>query len=464
MTTLVKNGTVVTSADRYDADIYIDKGKITLIGQGLNVPADTVVDASGKLVMPGGIDVHTHLDMPFGGTTSADDFESGTIAAAHGGTTTVVDFAIQNFGEGLFPAFEGWSKKAEGRSVIDYAFHMIVRELTDQVSGDMDKLTKHEGVTSFKLFMAYPGVFQVDDATIFRALLKTKENGGLVCMHAENGGVIDTLVKDALRKGQTAPKYHALTRPTRAEGEATGRAIALAEMADVPIYIVHLSCSDALEKVKQARDMGLPAYAETCPQYLFLSYEDYERPGFEGAKFVMSPPLREKWNQAALWKGLAKNDLQVVSTDHCPFCMNEPPQKQLGKNDFSKIPNGAPGIETRLMLLWEGVRAGFIDVHKFVEITSTNPARMFGLWPRKGTVAVGSDGDLVIWDPEREVTLATKTLHMRVDYNPYEGRKVKGAPSAVLSRGDVIVDHGEFKGRPGRGQFVKRQPGRPLVA
>jgi dihydropyrimidinase len=416
------------------------------------------VDASGKLVMPGGIDVHTHLDMPFGGTTSADDFESGTIAAAHGGTTTVVDFAIQNFGEGLFPAFEGWSKKAEGRSVIDYAFHMIVRELTDQVSGDMDKLTKHEGVTSFKLFMAYPGVFQVDDATIFRALLKTKENGGLVCMHAENGGVIDTLVKEALRKGQTAPKYHALTRPTRAEGEATGRAIALAEMADVPIYIVHLSCSDALEKVKQARDMGLPAYAETCPQYLFLSYEDYERPGFEGAKFVMSPPLREKWNQAALWKGLAKNDLQVVSTDHCPFCM-----KQLGKDDFSKIPNGAPGIETRLMLLWEGVRAGMIDVHKFVEITSTNPARMFGLWPRKGTVAVGSDGDLVIWDPEKEVTLSTKTMHMRVDYNPYEGRKVKGAPAVVLSRGDVIVDHGEFKGRKGRGQFVKRQAGRPLV-
>jgi len=464
-TTLVKNGTVVTASDRYDADLYIDKGRITLIGQGLNVPADTVVDASGKLVMPGGIDVHTHLDMPFGGTTSADDFESGTIAAAHGGTTTVVDFAIQNFGEGLYPAFEGWHRKAEGRSVIDYAFHMIVRELTDQVSGDMDRLTRHEGVTSFKLFMAYPGVFQVDDATIFRALLKTKENGGLVCMHAENGGVIDTLVKDALRKGQTAPKYHALTRPTRAEGEATSRAIALAEMADVPIYIVHLSCSDALEKVKQARDMGLPAYAETCPQYLFLSYEDYERPGFEGAKFVMSPPLREKWNQVALWKGLAKNDLQVVSTDHCPFCMNEPPQKQLGKDDFSKIPNGAPGIETRLMLLWDGgVRTGRIDAHKFVEITSSNPARMFGLWPRKGTVAVGSDGDLVVWDPDKEITLGAKTLHMRVDYNPYEGRVVKGAPAMVLSRGDVIVDHGEFKGRKGRGEFVKRQAGRPLVA
>jgi dihydropyrimidinase len=462
-TTLVKNGTVVTAGDRYDADIYIDKGTVTLIGQGLNLPADTIVDASGKLVMPGGIDVHTHLDMPFGGTTSADDFESGTIAAAHGGTTTVVDFAIQSFGEGLFPAFEGWMKKAEGRAAIDYAFHMIVRELTSQVSVDMDKLTRHEGVTSFKLFMAYPGVFQVDDATIFRALLKTKENGGLVCMHAENGGVIDELVKDALRKGQTAPKYHALTRPTRAEGEATGRAIALAEMAGVPIYIVHLSCSDALEKVKQARDMGLPAYAETCPQYLFLSYDDYEKPGFEGAKYVMSPPLREKWNQEALWKGLQKNDLQVVSTDHCPFCMNEPPQKQIGKDDFSKIPNGAPGIETRLLLLWEGVRAGKIDVHKFVEITSANPARMFGLWPRKGTVAVGSDGDLVIWDPDKELTLAAKTLHMRVDYNPYEGRAMKGAPAVVISRGDVIVDHGEFKGRPGRGQFVKRQAGRPLV-
>jgi dihydropyrimidinase len=464
MTTLVRNGTVVTASDRYQADIFIDKGVVSLIGQGLNLPADEVVDASGMLVMPGGIDVHTHLDMPFGGTTSADDFETGTIAAAHGGTTTVVDFAIQNFGEGLYPAFEGWMKKAEGKAAIDYAFHMIVRELTDQVAHDMDKMTRHEGVTSFKLFMAYPGVFQVDDATIFKALLRTRENGGLVCMHAENGGVIDTLVKDALRKGWTAPKYHALTRPTRAEGEATARAIALAEMAGVPIYIVHLSCSDALEKVKQARDQGLPAYAETCPQYLFLSYEDYERPGFEGAKFVMSPPLREKWNQDALWKGLAKNDLQVVSTDHCPFCMNEPPQKQLGQGDFSKIPNGAPGIETRLPLLWDGgVRAGHIDPHRFVEIVSTNPAKMFGLWPKKGTVAVGSDGDLVLWDTERKLLLSAATLHMRVDYNPYEGREVTGAPAVVLSRGEVIVDHGTFRGKAGRGQFVKRQAGRPLV-
>jgi dihydropyrimidinase len=463
-TTLVKNGTIVTASDKYEADLYIDKGVITLIGQGLNVPAETLIDASGKIVMPGGIDVHTHLDMPFGGTTSADDFETGTIAAAHGGTTTLIDFAIQNFGEGLYPALEGWGNRAEGKAVIDYAFHMIVRELTDQVAGDMDRLTKHEGVTSFKLFMAYPGVFMVDDATIFRALLKTRENGGLICMHAENGGVIDTLVKEALRKGQTAPKYHALTRPTRAEGEATGRAIALAEMAGVPIYIVHLSCSDALEKVKQARDMGLPAYAETCPQYLFLSYDDYEREDFEGAKFVMSPPLREKWNQEALWKGIAKNDLQVVSTDHCPFCMNEPPQKQVGRNDFSKIPNGAPGIETRLMLLWDGgVRTGKIDMHRFVEIVSTNPAKMFGLWPKKGTIAVGSDGDMVLFDPDKETTLSAKTHHMRVDYNPYEGRVVTGSPAVVISRGEVVVDHGEFKGKAGRGQFVKRQSGGPLI-
>jgi dihydropyrimidinase len=464
-TTLIRNGTIVTASDRYNADIYIDKGVITLIGQGLNLPADTQLDASGKLIVPGGIDVHTHLDMPFGGTRSADDFETGTIAAAHGGTTTIVDFAIQNFGEGLYPGFETWMGRAEGRAAIDYAFHMIVRELSDQAVIDMDRLTRHDGVTSFKLFMAYPGVFMVDDATIFRALLRTRENGSLICMHAENGGVIDTLVQEALRQGHTAPKYHALTRPTRAEGEATGRAIALAEMAGVPIYIVHLSCSDALEKIKQARDMGLPAYAETCPQYLFLSYEDYEREGFEGAKYVMSPPLRERWNQDALWKGLQKNDLQVVSTDHCPFCMHAPPQKQLGKDDFSKIPNGAPGIETRLMLLWDGgVRTGRIDPHRFVEITATNPAKMFGLWPKKGTIAVGSDGDLVLFDPEREVTLSAKSHHMRVDYNPYEGRVVRGAPAQVVARGELIVDHGRFLGRPGRGQYVKRNPGRPLVA
>jgi dihydropyrimidinase len=463
-TTLVKNGTVVTAADRYDADIYIDNGVITYIGRALTLTADTVVDAAGKLIMPGGIDVHTHLDMPFGGTTSADDFESGTIAAAHGGTTTLVDFAIQSPGEGLYPALDAWKGRAEGKATIDYGFHMNIRELNDQVAGDMDRLARHDGITSFKLFMAYPGVFMVDDATMFKALASTRDNGGLICVHAENGGVIDTLVKAALRRGETAPKYHALTRPSKTEGEATGRAIALAEMAGAPIYIVHLSCIEALQKVRQAREMGLPVYAETCPQYLFLSYDDYEREGFEGAKFVMSPPLREKRHQDELWNGLTQNTLQVVSTDHCPFRMDDPMQKPLGKDDFSKIPNGAPGIETRLMLLWDGgVRGGRIDAHRFVELVATNPARVFGLWPRKGTIAIGSDGDLVVWDPDLQVTLSAKTHHMRVDYSPYEGRVVTGAPAVVVSRGEVIVDQGTFKGRSGRGQFIKRTPGPPLL-
>jgi dihydropyrimidinase len=317
-------------------------------------------------------------------------------------------------------------------------------------------------VTSFKLFMAYPGVFMVDDATIFRALKRTGDNGGFICMHAENGGVIDELVKKALLDGHTAPKYHALTRPAEAEGEATGRAIALSEMAGVPIYIVHLSAAQALAKVKEARDKGLPAYAETCPQYLFLSYDNYEEPGFAGAKYVMSPPLRPKWHQDELWKGLAADDLQVVSTDHCPFCMKEgyagmPVQKELGKDDFSKIPNGAPGVETRLMLLYDGgVRQKRITLNRFVQLVSTAPAKLFGLFPRKGTVAVGSDADLVLFDPEAVTTLSYKTLHMRVDYNPYEGRVVTGAAKTVISRGEVIIEGGKFTGRPGRGKFLKR--------
>jgi dihydropyrimidinase len=321
----------------------------------------------------------------------------------------------------------------------------------------MDRMVHDEGVTSFKLFMAYPGVFMVDDQTIFRALRRTGDNGGLVCMHAENGGVIDELVKEALRKGQTAPKYHALTRPSRAEGEATGRAIALAEMARVPIYIVHLSAADALQKVKDARDSGLPAYAETCPQYLFLSYDNYEEPGFDGAKYVMSPPLREKWHQDVLWTGLQKNDLQVISTDHCPFCMAE--QKELGRDDFSKIPNGAPGIETRLTLVHDGgVRTGRISMNRFVELCSTTPARMFGLFPRKGTIAVGSDADIVVFDPNRPTTLGVKTLHMKVDYNPYEGRTVHGAPSIVIVNGHPVVENGRFVGKKGSGRFLTRGP------
>jgi dihydropyrimidinase len=460
MTLLISNGRIITASDDYVADMFCENGTISAIGRNLpshRFQADRTIDAAGKYVMPGGIDVHTHLDMPFGGTRSADDFESGTIAAAFGGTTSLVDFAIQYRGNTMRHALDDWMARASGKAVIDYAFHMILTELPDAGLSDMDTMVAAEGVTSFKLFMAYPGVFMVDDATIFKALRRTGDNGGLVCMHAENGGVIDVLVQEALRKGQTAPKYHALTRPARAEGEATGRAIALAELARVPIYIVHLSSADALEKVRQARDMGVPAYAETCPQYLFLSSDNYEEPGFDAAKYVMSPPLREKWHQDVLWRGLAKNDLQVISTDHCPFCMSE--QKELGKNDFSKIPNGAPGIETRLTLVHNGgVRSGRISLNRFVDLCSTTPAKMFGLFPRKGTIAVGSDADLVVFDPDADRTLSAKTLHMRVDYNPYEGTRVKGAPAIVISRGSVIIEDGSFVGKKGAGRFLKRGP------
>jgi dihydropyrimidinase len=458
--TLIRGGTVVTATDQYRGDVLIEDEKIAaiaapggLISEGGQIP---VIDAAGKYVVPGGIDVHTHLDMPFGGTTSADDFESGTIAAAHGGTTSVVDFAIQYKGQTLRHALDAWMAKADGKAAIDYGFHMIITDLNDAVEAEMDALVR-EGVTSFKLFMAYPGVFMLDDASIFRALLRTAQNGGTICMHAENGGVIDVLVKKALAEGKTAPKYHALTRPARAEAEATHRAIALAEMAGVPIYIVHLSAAEALEMVTAARDRGLPAYAETCPQYLFLSYDNYEEPGFDGAKYVMSPPLRPKETQDRLWRGLAGNDLQAVSTDHCPFCMKE--QKELGKGDFSKIPNGAPGIETRMSLVFDGgVRTGKISVNRWVELTSTSPAKIFGLFPRKGTIAPGSDADLVVFDPNRRETLSAKTLHMEVDYNPYEGREVTGVSETVLSRGKVVVENGKFTGRVGAGSFVKRSP------
>jgi dihydropyrimidinase len=457
---LIRNGRVITAADDYQADVYCEDGVISAIGRDLpshRFAADRTIDAAGQYVLPGGIDVHTHLNMPFGGTTSADDFESGTIAAAFGGTTSLVDFAIQYRGQTMRHALDDWMKRADGKAVIDYGFHMIVTDLEDAALPEMDRMVREEGITSFKLFMAYPGVFMVDDQTIFRALRRTGENGGLVCMHAENGGVIDELVKEALRRGETAPKYHALTRPSRAEGEATGRAIALAEMARVPIYIVHLSAADALEKVRDARDLGLPAYAETCPQYLFLSYDNYEEPGFEGAKYVMSPPLREKWHQEVLWKGLQKNDLQVISTDHCPFCMAE--QKELGRDDFSKIPNGAPGIETRLTLVHDGgVRPGRITLNRFVELCSTTPAKMFGLFPRKGTIAVGSDADIVVFDPKKTTTLGVKTLHMKVDYNPYAGRTVHGAPSPVIVNGNVVIEGDRFVGRKGAGRFLRRGP------
>ena len=456
MKVLIKGGTVVTAVDQYKGDVLIEDEKVSLIGTALSVEADKTIDASGKYVLPGGIDVHTHLDMPFGGSTSADDFESGTIAAAFGGTTSIVDFAIQYKGQTLRQAFEAWSKKAEGKAAIDYGFHMIVTDLPESVEKEMDAMVA-EGVTSFKLFMAYRGVLMLDDGSIFRAFLRTAENGGTICMHAENGDVIDVLVRRALAQGHTAPKWHALTRPPRAEAEATYRAICLSEMAGVPLYVVHLSAAEALEQIAVARNRGLPAYAETCPQYLFLSYANYEEPGFDGAKYVMSPPLRASGNEEALWRGLAGNDLQAISTDHCPFCMKE--QKELGKNDFSKIPNGAPGIETRMNLVFDGgVRAGRISLNRFVELTSTSPAKIFGLFPKKGTIAPGSDADIVVFDPNRKHVLSAKTLHMKVDYNPYEGREVTGAADTVLSRGKLVIENGKFVGKAGAGSFLKRKP------
>jgi dihydropyrimidinase len=452
---LIRNGTVITDQQTLTADIFIDDGRIRDIRPDIPVTAATrMIDATGMLLMPGGIDVHTHLDMPFGGTTSSDDFETGTRAAAFGGTTTLVDFAIQARGTKMRDALDTWWKKAEGKAAIDYGLHMIVTDLAGAGLEDMDQMVR-EGVASFKLFMAYPNVLMVDDATIFRALSQTAKNGALVCMHAENGGAIDVIVQKALAEGRTAPIYHALTRPAIAEAEAVHRAIALAEMAGAPVYIVHLSSEDALNQVREARDRGLPAFAETCPQYLLLSVEELERPGFEGAKYVFTPPLREKHHQPKLWDGLRRDHLQVVSTDHCPFCFAD--QKSLGKDDFTKIPNGGPGIENRLQLIWHhGVNAGKISMNRFVELVSTTPARLFGMYPRKGTLEAGSDGDIVIWDPEAEHTISARTHHMRVDYSMFEGFKVRGNARQVISRGDVIIEDGKFLGRAGRGQYLRR--------
>jgi dihydropyrimidinase len=453
--TIIRNGSVVTATDTYRADVAISHGKVAAIGTELPTQnAGAVLDATNRLVLPGGIDVHTHLDMPFGGTTSSDDFETGTRAAAFGGTTTLIDFAIQYKGQPLRQAFDTWMGKAASKAVCDYAFHCIMTDISGGQLSEMNDLVR-EGVTSFKLFMAYPGVFMLDDGSIFKALQTTAKNGGLVCMHAENGSAIDVIVQQALAQGKKAPKYHALTRPTTAEAEATARAIALAEMAGAPIYIVHLTCNDALEKVREARDRGLPVYAETCPQYLYLSIENFDAPGFEGAKYVFTPPLREKWHQEKLWNGLKRDHLQVVSTDHCPFCFKE--QKELGKDDFTKIPNGGPGIENRMSLIYSGgVAGGRFNANRFVELVSTTPAKLFGLYPRKGTIAVGSDADLVIFDPKRKHTISAQTHHMRVDYSMFEGIEVTGMPDTVLSRGRVVVQGDKFLGRAGQGEFLRR--------
>jgi len=456
MRTLITHGTIVTASDTFQADVLIDGERIAAIAESLDGPADRTIDASGRLVLPGGIDAHTHLDLPVADFASADDFESGTIAAALGGTTTIIDYATQYRGETLGQAFDTWRRKAEGKAAIDYGFHMAVTDLTAGIEAEMDRIVA-EGVTSFKVYMAYPGSLMLDDGAISRALARAAASSALVCVHAENGLAIAELVARALAEGHTTPRYHALTRPVELEREAVGRAIALAEVGRAPIYIVHLSSADGLAEIRRAR--GVQVLAETCPQYLLLSDRLYDAPGLEGAKYVMSPPLRPPGHQDALWAGLASGDVQVVATDHCPFTLAD---KSRGRDDFTKIPNGAPGIETRMSLIYDaGVRTRRLTLNRFVDVTSAAPAKIFGLYPRKGTIAVGSDADLVIFDPERTVQLSAAAHHMRVDYSLYEGRSVSGVVETVLSRGRVVVENAAFVGRAGHGEFVRRASGTP---
>ena len=453
MRTLIKGGTIVNADATTPADVLVDDARIALIGSSLDVEADRTLDASGKWVIPGAIDVHTHMELPFGGTFAKDTFETGTRAAAFGGTTTIIDFAVQGKGQALREGLDAWMAKAEGKACVDYGFHMIMSDVNDDTLREMDTLVD-EGVTDFKLFTAYPGVFYSDDGAIFRAMQQTAKNGGLIMMHAENGMAIDVVAQDTVDAGTTDPIGHGLARKAVFEGEATNRVIRLAEAAGVPVYIVHLSAKEALAEVRAARDRGSMAFAETCPQYLFLSLDDLGN-GFEGAKFVCSPPLRPKDHWDDLWSGLVKDDLQIVSTDHCPFDFHG--QKELGRGDFRKVPNGLPGVEDRVDLMHDGgVVGGRITRERWVEIVSTAPAKMFGMYPRKGSISVGADADIVVYDPDKTRTISAKTHHMDVDYSCYEGRQVQGASEVVLSRGSVIVRSGEFTGQKGAGRFVKR--------
>jgi dihydropyrimidinase len=457
MRTLISNGTVVTADGSYAADVLIDGETIAQVGLNLGESStvDETIDAAGKWVIPGGIDVHTHMELPFGGTFAKDTFETGTRAAAFGGTTSIVDFAVQSRGKSLREGLDTWHQKAEGNAVTDYGFHMIMSDVNDDTLKEMDQLVS-EGVPDFKLFTAYPGVFYSDDGAIFRAMQQTGKNGGLIMMHAENGMAIDIVAADLVAEGKTDPLYHGIARYPVFEGEATNRVIRLAEGAQVPVYIVHLSARDALNAVRDARDRGSQVFAETCPQYLFLSLDDMGN-GFEGAKFVCSPPLRSADHQDELWTGLIKDDLQLVATDHCPFDFHG--QKDLGKDDFRKVPNGLPGVEDRLDLLHDGaVVGGKMTKERWVEIVSTAPAKLFGMYPQKGSISAGADADIVIYDPNRKHTISAKTHHMDVDYSCYEGREVQGGSDVVMSRGSVVVRNGEFTGRKGAGKFIKRAP------
>jgi dihydropyrimidinase len=466
MRTVIKGGTLVTPDGASPMDVLLQDEKVAALAaefSGLSETwqesADLVVDATAKYVIPGGIDAHTHMEMPFGGTRSADTFETGTRAAAWGGTTMIIDFAIQTKGESLLAGMDAWRAKADGKCAVDYAFHAIISDVNDASLKEMDELVA-QGVTSFKLFMAYPGVFYATDKEILRAMDRAAGNGALIMIHAENGIAIDAIVADALARGQTDPIYHGLTRPAEMEGEAASRAIRLAQVTKAPLYIVHLSSAPALAAVVEARDRGQNTFAETCPQYLFLSEDDMGRPDFEGAKFVCTPPLRPREHQAALWRGLRTDDLSVVSTDHCPFCFTE--QKELGRGDFTKIPNGLPGVENRMDLIYQGVVSGEITLPRWVEITSTNPAKMFGLYPKKGAIAPGSDADIVIYDPNATQTISAATHHMAVDYSCYEGKEITGRVDAVFSRGRQVIAAGAYIGEAGHGRFVSRQVSQAL--
>ncbi|UCZ51416.1 dihydropyrimidinase [Bacillus shivajii] len=455
MKKIIKNGTIVTAADTYQADILIENEKISTIGSNFSEDGAEVVDAKGCYVFPGGIDPHTHLEMPFGGTVSRDDFETGTIAAAFGGTTTVIDFCLTNKGEPLKNAIQTWHDKSKDKAVIDYSFHLMIGETNEDVLAELPSVIEDEGITSFKVFMAYKNVFQADDETLFRTLVTAKELGGLVMVHAENGDVIEYLVKKALDEGKTDPIYHALTRPPEAEGEATGRAAQLTGLADSQLYVVHVSCEEAVQRIAEARNKGYDVWGETCPQYLVLDQSYLEKPNFEGAKYVWSPPLREKENQEVLWNALKNGQLQTLGSDQCSFDFNG--QKDLGRGDFSKIPNGGPIIEDRVSILFsEGVKKGRITLNQFVDITSTRIAKLFGLYPNKGTISVGADADIVIFDPTVERTISADTHHMAVDYNAFEGMNVTGETVTVLSRGEFVIRDKQFVGSPGKGKYIKR--------
>jgi dihydropyrimidinase len=452
--TLIRGGTVVTATDVNNADVLLENEVVSSLGRNLPAAGHEVIDAKGCYVFPGGIDPHTHLDMPFGGTITADDFESGTTAAALGGTTTIIDFALHQKGKRLHDALDTWHAKARGKAAIDYAFHLTIADGRAETMEEIPELIEREGVNSFKVFMAYKHVLQVDDETIFKVLKTAARCGGLVQVHAENGDVIEVFIGEARAGGKKEPKYHALTRPVEAEGEATARAIRLAEMAGAPLYVVHVSSAMAADAISDGRKRGLPIYGETCPQYLVCDFSDYERPGFVGANYVMSPPLREKWNQSVLLGKLKNMELHAFGSDHCSF--NHKQQKELGRDDFSKIPNGAPTIEDRLAILFHfGVNAGIIGLNNFVALSATNPAKLFGLFPRKGTIAVGSDADILVWDPKAKRTISAAAHHMRVDNNIFEGMQVSGKPRYVFLRGRKIVDDGRFKGTAGSGKFQK---------